>query len=310
MLSLREYAKYPGLLFSSILREFGFWIPDKWYLQMKYYFETGDILHIKNPMTFGEKIQWLKLYDRRPEYAIMVDKFAVKDYVSNLIGSEYVIPILGVWDKPEDINFDGLPQQFVLKTTHGGGSGGVFICKDKTQMDKDEMINRLKSALNCDMYKSFREWPYKNVPHKIIAEQYISTNLYSSQDLTDYKFYCFNGVPTYCQVIKDRYTKETIDFFDMNWHHQDFYGLNPVYGLIPDAEPAEIEPARPIHFDEMKDMASKLSKGLTFSRIDLYDIDNGPLFGEITFYPASGIGTFFPHEYNAILGEMIKLPNR
>ena len=310
MLPPRTYVKHPRILFSSILREYGPWIPDKWYLQMKYYLETGERLHLNHPKTFGEKIQWLKLYDRRPEYAIMVDKYTVKDYVANLIGSEYVIPILGVWDRPEDINFDDLPQQFVLKTTHGGGSCGVIICKNKGLMDREGTINRLNSALKYDVYNSFREWSYKNVPHRIIAEPYINDSYDSNQELTDFKFYCFDGIPKYCQVIKDRHTKETIDFFDMDWCHQKFYGLNPVHGLVPDVEPAEIEPAKPMHFERMKEIAARLSAGLYFSRIDLYDTTDGPLFGEITLYPASGIGTFTPGEYNTILGEMIKLPNK
>ena len=304
MLSMIEYTKHPKLFFASLLRAIGFLFPDKLYLQLLYYLIMGKRLSIKNPRTFGEKIQWLKLYDRRPEYAIMVDKYAAKKYVTNLIGSEYVIPVLGVWDRPEDINFDGLPQQFVLKTTHGGGSCGVIICKNKGLMDREGTIKRLNSALKYDVYNTFREWPYKNVPHRIIAEPYISNSSNSNQDLTDYKFYCFNGVPTYCQVIKDRHTKETIDFFDMEWRHLSFYGLNPNVG------PAEIVPAKPIHFDKMKEIAHILSERLTFSRIDLYDANDGPLFGEITLYPASGIGTFNPYEYNAILGEMIKLPNR
>lgn len=309
MLPLIEYIKHPRILLSSILRDYGFWIPDKCYLQIKYYLETGKILYLSNPKTFGDKIQWLKLYDRRPEYTMMVDKYAVKDFVARIIGKEYVIPTIGVWDKPEDINFDSLPNQFVLKTTHGGGSCGVVICTNKGLMDREGTINRLNSALKFDIYNSFREWPYKNVLHRIIAEPYISNSSNSNQDLTDYKFYCFNGVPTYCQIIKDRHTKETIDFFDMDWCHQIFYGLNPVYKLIPDIEPAEIVPAKPIHFDKMKEIAQKLSAGLTFSRIDLYDTNDGPLFGEITLYPASGIGTFTPNYYNTILGEMIKIFN-
>lgn len=305
-----EYAKCPRLLFSSILREFGFWIPDKWYLQMKYYLETGKVLRLKQPKSFGEKIQWLKLYDRRPEYTMMVDKYAVKDYVAKIIGSEYIIPTLGVWEKPEDIDFNTLPQQFVIKTTHGGGSSGVIICREKSLMNQKDVIKRLRSALRYDMYKSFREWPYKNVSRKLIAEQFVSDPSNSIQDLTDYKFYCFNGVPKFCQVIKNRHTKETIDFFDMNWVHRDFYGLNPVYGLASEVGPAEIEPVKPLHLDEMKEIAHKLSVGFFFSRIDLYDTDHGPLFGEITLYPASGIGTFTPSRYNDILGEMIKLPSR
>lgn len=308
MLPLKEYIKHPSLFFSSVLRDYGFWIPDRWYLQMKYYLEMGNWLNLKSPKTFGEKIQWLKLYDRRSEYTMMVDKYAVKDYVASVIGKEYVIPTLGVWDSPEEIDFDDLPQQFVLKPTHLGG-GSVFICKNKTSFDINGVVERMKGALKGDMYKVYREWPYKNVPRRVIAEKYIKNSSDESLDLTDYKFYCFSGIPMYCQVIKDRNSKETIDFFDMDWNHQTFYGLNPVYVSSSKIVKAKRAPAKPIHFDEMKEMARKLSEGLPFSRIDLYDTKNGPLFGEITFYPASGIGTFAPSEYNIILGEMINLPN-
>lgn len=295
---INNYVKHPMALLVSILKKCGFWIPDKYYLQMLYYLKTGKVLHLKHPQTFGEKIQWLKLYDRQPKYTMMVDKYAVKDYVAGILGKEYIIPTLGVWDRPEDINFDELSYQFVLKTTNGGGSGGVFICRSKEQLDKETTIRNLKKALKKDIYKTYREWPYRNVRRRIIAEQYLNMG---NEDLRDYKFYCFNGVPKFCQVIKDRHSKETIDFFDMEWCHQEFYGLNP------EARPAKSIPVKPMHFDEMKEMAQKLSVGLAFSRIDLYDTESGPLFGEITLYPYSGMGAFTPREYNGILGMMINL---
>ena len=306
MLPIRVYVKYPGIILSAVLRKYGFWIPDKLYLQLLYTMETGKRLNLNNPKLFSEKIQWLKLYCRKPEYSVMVDKYAVKSYVSNIIGKDYVLPTLGVWDRPEDINFDELPQQFVLKTTNGGGNEGVVICRDKDHLDKETIVKRLGKDSKGDLYRVYREWPYKNVPRRIIAEPLIENMEDSNQDIVDYKFYCFNGIPKYCQVIKDRNTKETIDFFDMDWGHQVFYGLNPVYG--PMIVPATIRPIKPMHFNEMVTIARKLSEGTAFSRIDLYDTFNGPLFGEITFYPASGIGTFIPCEYNMILGEMIKLP--
>ena len=304
MLALRVYAKHPRIFFSSILREYGFWISDKWYLQMMYYLQVGEKLHLKKPKTFCEKIQWLKLYDRRPEYSMMVDKYAVKYYVGSIIGEEYIIPTYGVWDKPDDIDFDNLPRQFVLKTTHGGGGSGVIICKEKALMKREEILRKLSTALNNDIYKYLREWPYRDVPRRIIAEKYIENTSDRSEDITDYKFYCFNGVHTFCQVIKDRQSKETIDFFDMEWRHQVFYGLNPF------ARPAEAEPVKPTHFTKMKEIARQLSVGLIFSRIDLYDTKDRPLFGEISFFPASGLGSFTPSQYNHILGEMIKLPSK
>ena len=292
----------PRFLLICLLRKTGFWLQDGVYLQMLYYLKTGSRLNLRYPQTFGEKIQWLKLYDRKLEYTKMVDKYAVKSYVAELIGKEYVIPTLGVWDKPEDIAFESLPQQFVLKTTHGGG-GSVVICKDKDQLDKENVVKKLHKELKRNIYDDYREWPYKRVRRRIIAELYIENQDNSNKNLTDYKFYCFNGVPKYCQVIKNRRSKETIDFFDMEWLHQEFYGLNPK------ARPAESVPVKPKHFEKMKEIARKLSTGLVFSRIDLYDTIDGPLFGEITFYPASGMGTFTPNKYNYILGEMINLPS-
>ena len=304
MKSLKYYIENPKVFLSSLLMVIGFWLPDRFYLIMLYYLKTGSPLNLRHPQTFGEKIQWLKLYDRKAEYTMMVDKLAVKDYVARIIGKEYVIPTLGVWSIPDDVNLDSLPQKFVLKTTHGGGGGGVIICKDKRRIEKSIIVRKMCQEMRGNIYEAYREWPYKNVSHRIFAEQYIENQDNSSSELTDYKFYCFNGVPKYCQVIQNRRSKETIDFFDMEWLHQEFYGLNPK------ARPAESVPLKPKHFEKMKEIARKLSAGLVFSRIDLYDTIDGPLFGEITFYPASGMGTFTPNKYNYILGEMINLPSR
>ena len=201
MQPLLVYIRQPQTILFSLLLKFNKLFPDKLYLQLLYYSNTGNLLHLKNPKTFGEKIQWLKLYDRKNEYTMMVDKYTVKEYVASIIGQEYIIPTLGVWDKPEDINFEQLPLQFVLKPTHGGG-GNIIICRDKALIDRKKVINKLKRALRGDIYKAYREWPYKNVPRKIIAEKYIENPSNENQDLTDYKFYCFNGVPKFCQVIQ------------------------------------------------------------------------------------------------------------
>lgn len=287
---------------SFILRKFGWWIPDRVYLYMMYYVQMGKILHLKNPQTFSEKIQWLKLYNRKPEYTMMVDKYAVKEYVADIIGKQYIIPTIGIWDNPEDIEWNLLPDQFVLKTTHGGGNKGVVICKDKATFDKKEAINRLQKSLKQDIYRNFREWPYKNVRRRIIAEQFMENHGKPTNELTDYKFYCFNGTPKYCQVIKNRHENETIDFFDMEWRHQDFIGLNTTV-----KKNAATTPEKPLHFKEMKELSTKLSNGIPFSRIDLYEINNRTYFGEITFFPRSGFGSFRPDNYNKILGKMIIL---
>lgn len=305
MLSLREYINNPRILFTSLLREYGGWIPDRLYLQMLYYLKMGKRLNLDNPQTFSEKIQWLKLYDRKSQYAMMVDKYSVKGYVEKIIGLKYIIPTLGIWSDPEKIDFDGLPEKFVLKVTNGGGGGGVYICKNKMLADRAAVVEKMRKVLRADIYRAYREWPYKQVHPRVIAEPLIENPDNRSKDLIDYKFFCFGGVPKYCQVIKDRNTRETIDFFDLEWNHQPFFGLNPIGE--PVFVPSSIEPEKPIHLDEMIWIASKLSKDTFFSRIDLYDTPAGPFFGEITFYPASGMGVFTPYEYNDILGEMIHL---
>lgn len=256
----------------------------------------------KNPRTFTEKIQWLKIYNRETEYTRMVDKYAVKDYVAGIIGKEYIIPTLGVWDKLEDIDWDSLPEQFVLKTTHGGGSGGVVICKDKSSFDRQTAIEILRQSLRSDIYKSYREWPYKDVPKRIIAEKYMASEKpQAPNDLPDYKFFCFNGEPTYCQVIRDRHSKESIDFYDMDWNHMPFVGLNPVArnGIYPVSCPENLE--------GMKMICRKLSRDIPFIRVDLYVIDERVYFGELTFYPASGFGIITPEEWQEKLGKLLWL---
>lgn len=305
MLPIKEYISRPSMTASVLLEHFGQWIPDKTYIKWMYRLKMGKKLNLKNPTTFSEKLQWLKLYNRRPEYTIMVDKYAVKEYVANIIGSKYIIPTLGVWDRPEDIDWDLLPNQFVLKTTHGGGSSGVVICNDKASFDKEKAVIKLRKSLKQDIYRSLREWPYKNVPRRIIAEQYIEPRP-GVKDLPDYKWFCFDGEPRYCQVIQDRTTNETIDFFDTDWNHQEFVGLNAVYG--PFIDTAKVLPVRPENLEIQIKIARKLSKNIPFSRVDLYEIDTNTYFGEITLYPRSGIGIFSPDNYNTLLGQMLKLP--
>ncbi len=288
----------------SVVKNLLRFLPDKLYLSLRYRFQIGHWIDWKNPKTFTEKIQWLKVYNRKPEYTTMVDKYAVKQYVADRIGEEYIIPTLGIWDKPEDIDWESLPNQFVLKTTHGGGGGGVVICKDKATFDKQSAIAKLNDSLVSDIYLSLREWPYKNVQKRIIAEKFMApVKNPIPTDLSDYKFFCFNGEPKYCQVIRDRYSKETIDFYDMEWNHQEFVGLNPVArnGLAPVAPPK--------HLNEMIQICKKLAKDIPFVRVDLYVIDEKQYFGELTFYPASGIGTFNLDVWNGRLGDLLTLPN-
>lgn len=274
-------------------------LPDKLYLKVLFRLNMGYWMDFNNPKTFSEKLQWLKLYDRKPEYTQMVDKIAVKSYVEGIIGNEYVIPTFGVWNKPEDIEWDTLPNQFVLKTNHCGGHTGVIICKDKATFDNNEAIKKLTVSLKTNVYYSLREWPYKNVKRKVFAEQYIEPDSLTN-DLPDYKFFCFNGEPKYCQVISGRNQTMSIDFFDYNWVHQPFHEPK-------DFPFAEEEPKKPKNLDKMWEIARKLAENKAFSRIDLYDVNNNVYFGEITFFPTSGMGGFNPSKYDAAFGEMIHL---
>lgn len=300
-----DYLIHNKYLFcDSIVKNFLRFLPDRLYISLRYRCQMGYWVNWKHPKTFTEKLQWLKVYNHRPEYTMMVDKYAVKQYVADRIGWQHIIPTLGVWDKAEDINWDTLPKQFVLKTTHGGGSGGVVLCKDKMTFDKNVAIVKLNKSMSSDIYSALREWPYKNVKRQVIAEKFMIPNDKLNDptyDLTDYKFFCFNGVPKFCQVIRDRHTCESIDFYDMAWNHLGFVGLNPVArnGLTP--------VARPEHFDEMKGICKTLSANVPFLRVDLYEINGDVYFGELTFYPASGFGHFTPPEWNKRLGELIQL---
>ena len=259
----------------------------------------GTPLHLDAPQTFNEKLQWLKLYDRKPEYTMMVDKYRVREYIAQKIGAEYLIPLLGVWDSPDEIDFAALPEQFVLKCNHNSGLG-MCICKDKSTLDLRKVRRELRKGLRQDYYLPGREWPYKDVPRKIIAEKYMSDG--SGSDLRDYKFYCFNGEPRFCQVISNRSTKETIDFFDMDWNFQDFTGF-----AFPGFPHSETEIMQPRTFCRMQQMARILSNSIPFVRIDFYEVNRKAYFGEITFFPASGFGEFSPDKWNYTLGNWLQL---
>ncbi len=286
---------------NTLARHFLSILPDRLYLDLQFYSNFHRFPNWKSPKTFNEKIQWLKLYDHNPDYVKMVDKYTVKDIVAGIIGAEHVIPTLGVWNRAEDIDWENLPDKFVLKTTHGGGNEGVVICKDKLTFDREGAISKLNAGLKHDSSAYGREWPYRFVERRIIAEQYIDPAP-NVTDLPDYKWYCFNGEPKYCQVIQDRSSNEKIDFFDTEWNHQEFTGLNPAAG------PAAVPPARPINLDTQIRIARELSKGMPYSRIDLYETGENTYFGEITLYPMSGMGSFSPEQYNEILGQMLVLP--
>lgn len=271
------------------------------YLKTRFRLEMGRKLDLNNPNTFSEKIQWLKLYNRKHEYTKMVDKYAVKDYVASIIGEEYIIPTLGVWDNPEDIDWDLLPNQFVLKTTHGGGGDGVIVCRNKSTANKQQILEKLKMSLMQDIARYSCEWPYKNVPRRILAEQYIED---SNGELNDYKFSCFNGNVTDVMVCLDRSKGESkYYFFDKDWK------LLPL-NVRGKNTPKDFTLSKPSCMDKMFEIASMLSKDLPYARIDLYAVDNRPFFGEITFYPASGFDRNLLPETEAFHGSMIVLPEK
>lgn len=272
---------------------------DETYLRIKYRIVHGRKLNLTTPRTFSEKLQWLKLYNHQPEYVVLVDKIKVKEWVAEKIGTEYIIPTIAIYDKAEDIDFNALPDKFVIKCNHNSGKG-MYICKNKSSINVNKVRKALKSGLKEDYFITSREWPYKDVPRKILVEQFMKNGV--DLELADYKFFCFDGSPKYCQVIKDRTTNETIDFFDMDWKHQ------PFIGLTSGVKHSNTEIPRPRQFDLMKKIVSTLASGMSFSRIDLYDVNGKVYFGEITFFPASGSGEFYPDEWNNIIGDLLTLP--
>lgn len=307
-----KYLRNPRLVLYRVILAFPKLIKsDKYFLKIKYYVNFERWPDLDNPQTFSEKIQWLKLYNRRPEYVQMVDKVEAKKYVAKVIGDEYIIPTLGIYDNVEDIDFESLPNQFVLKCTHD--SGGIVICKEKSSLDISRTKKKLEKGLKRNFYWQTREWPYKNVKPRIIAEQYMNDSCDKAKDveafnskneqLKDYKFFCFNGNPQYCQVISDRGICMSIDFFDKEWIHQPFH------------EPKEFpfskkEVKKPFNYKLMIDLAQKLSDGHPFIRVDFYEIHGKVYFGELTFYPTSGVGGFSPEEWDVYFGELIELKSR
>lgn len=282
-------------------------LSDKLYVKWMYYMRTGKRLNLKAPKSYSEKMQWLKLYNRRPEYTTMVDKYAVKDYVAKIIGQEYIIPTIGVWDSPEEIAWDELPRQFVLKTTHGGGNKGVIVCTDKDRLDKAAAVRKLKSSLKTDLYETLGEWPYKNVKRRIIAEAYLSDGTEKEgnsapHDLVDYKYLCFSGKPLCCMVVSNRRTNKSYDFFDNDWNH-----LPIRLEKFPNAT---VKPAKPQHHEAMLALAEKIAQGHPHLRVDFYDVEGKVYFGEITFFTLSGYNTITPEEWDMKFGSYIQLPKQ
>lgn len=297
---VKRILKNPKLLFMTLgQRGFFNWMDDKTYLKIAYKMKMGKKLNLNSPVTYNEKLQWLKLHDRNPLYTRWVDKYEAKILAADAIGERYIIPTLGVWNHFDEIDFGVLPNQFVLKCTHD--SGGLVICKDKAKLNKVAARRKIEGCLKHNFFAGQREWPYKNVQPRIIAEPYMEDS--KTKELRDYKFFAFDGIVKALFVATERGSKEEtkFDFFDEEWHHLPFTNGHPN---------ADVLPEKPMCFEEMKCLAAKLSKGIPQVRVDFYEADGKVYFGELTFFHWSGMTPFAPEKWDYKFGEWIKLPDK
>lgn len=274
-------------------------VSDEEVIRRRFRLAFGRELDLENPVTYTEKLQWLKLYDHQPRYTTMVDKYEVKKYVAEKIGEQYVIPTLQVWERVEDIDFDQLPERFVLKCTHDSGS--IVICKDKNSFNRAAAVKRLKHFMKRDYYVVSREWPYKNVKPRIIAEPFMEDP--KDGELRDYKFFTFGGEPKVLYIAQGRGREEetVADFFDMEFQHLPF---------TIDHEMAQKKPHPPVCFEEMKRLAGILSQGTPQLRVDFYEVEGKVYFGEMTFFHCSGLAGFHPEEWDRVFGSWVVLPKK
>lgn len=275
------------------------WMSDEAYVKLLYRAGVGKRLNLENPQTYNEKLQWLKIYDRQPLYNKIVDKYEVRNYVAEKIGSKYLIPLVGgPWEAFDQIDFNSLPEQFVLKCTHD--SGGVVVCKNKSVFNREKAKAFIDKHLKTNFFWAGREWAYKDVTPRIIAEQYMEDS--TTAELRDYKFFCFEGVPRYLFVATERQneTEDTkFDFFDMDYQHLDIKNGHPN---------AKVSPRKPMYFEEMKRLAAVLSKEMPQLRVDFYEVNGNVYFGELTLSHWSGAVAFEPEEWDRKFGEWIRLP--
>lgn len=295
-----NFFKHPRLsLFHFINNHVPQLIPDKAFVKFQYAENMGAKLNLEHPTLFTEKLNWMKLYGRNPLYTRMVDKFEAKGYVAEKIGSEHVIPAYGVWHSFDEIDFDQLPDQFVLKCNHDSGS--YVICEDKSTFDKDRARSILEPALRKNYYWMFREWAYKNVDRRILAEQYIPS--LGKKDSVEYKLTCFNGevkVITVCSGIPHQaFELRHNDNYSRDWKRQNWYAYY---------KPTGKDFQKPAEMDEIIALSEKLSEGIPQVRVDWYIVDGNIYFGEFTFYTWAGYITFEPEEWNRVMGDWMTLP--
>lgn len=297
MNKILKYLKHPQLFLLKLDQKKFIKLNDKKYIELRYFSEMGKRLNLNKPYNFNEKLQWLKLYNRKDEYTIMCDKYLVRDYISNTIGEQYLIPLIGVYDKFDDIDFLKLPNKFVIKCSHDSGS--IVICENKDNFDINKAKKIINSKIKKDYYRFGREWPYKNIVPKIIVEEYMED--IKCGELIDYKLFCFNGEPNIKLICSKRRSKKGVceTWFDKNWELLD---------IKEGGHDIDSSVRKPINYKLMDDLSRKLSKTIPFLRVDWYEIDGKLYFGELTFYPASGYERFSPENWNDIMGKMIKLP--
>lgn len=295
MKKISYYITHPQHTFAAVLSHFGSFLPDELYLKLQFRAQMGKKLNLENPKTFNEKLQWLKLHDRKPQYTIMVDKYLAKKYIADKIGEEYIIPTLGVWNSADDIDFGQLPEQFVLKCNHN--SGGLVICTDKSKLNITKAKEKLSKALKKNFFPMGREWPYKDVQRKIIAEKFMVDE--SGTELKDYKIFCFNGKAEYVEVDFNRFVEHKLNPYDFDWNPLNFCDTskNDYTANIP----------KPKRLEEMKRIAEELSKDIPFLRVDFYSIFDKIYVGELTLYPGSGWIQFDPKSTDEKYGKLLKL---
>ncbi len=298
---VRRYLKSPYYaLGDDLIKTHPKWMSDKYFIKVFWKQIMSYPLDLRHPKTFNEKLQWIKLYDRNPLYTDLVDKLKVKQWVAGKIGSEHVIPTLAVYNNVDEIKLEDLPDQFVLKCNHD--SGGVVICTDKTHFDFDTAKAKLKKNFDHDFYWDFREWVYKNVERKLFAEKFLENSVEGESKgfpgLRDYKFFCFDGIPKVMYISNDRAEHPTTDFFDMSFNNLPIYMKDPKSFSLP---------TKPALFEEMKEFAKELSKGLRQVRVDFYETKQGVFFGEMTFSHSAGFSEVHPYEWDVRMGDWISL---
>ena len=283
---------------TSFKREAAKIIPTPIYIRLMYYHITGIKLNLKNPQTFTEKLQWMKVHYRNPLYTDRADKLKVREYIAKTLGNEFLVPLLGVYKRADDIDFDKLPNQFVLKCNHDSGS--ILICKDKSNFDIEGAKAHLTKHINTNYYYPSREWQYKDISPKILCEKYMADEM--NEEINNYRIFCFSGEPKIIQVVCDKFADKKLKFYFTDWH--------PIKNTISMMPESDLILNKPDKLDDMLQIARKLSQGLPHVRVDLYLTYNKIYFSEMTFFDLGGNRNFKQQEFNLKMGSWLQLPEK